>query len=86
MKRITCLLACMILLVVGSGCCCHRPWLGGGCPGGACGYGAGYGAVTTPGAYYTGTAMQAGVPAYTAGAPIYAPTTAYAPINPLPTY
>lgn len=93
MKRFALLAVCGLMLAAGSGCCWHNyPWgagygaCGGGCPNGACGYGAGYGGypgATYPSGYYGGTAMTAGVPVYTAGAPVLAPTAA---LNPVPTY
>jgi hypothetical protein len=87
MKRLARLAVCGLMLAASTGCCWHN-WGGygggacgpcGGCNTG-CGYNNGY-----PGAVYgpTGYAPVAGM---TAGVPMVAPTTAYAPLNPLPTY
>jgi hypothetical protein len=91
MKRFALLSVCLISLAALNGCC-HHGWGGGGYCGNQCqpacgpcgagygGYGAGYGgypAAVGPGAYSS---------AYTIASPVYAPTTAMAPLNALPTY
>lgn len=92
MKRFALLCVSAVSLAATSGCCWHHsPYWGGGgggyggaCqpqPACGCGYGAGYNSypgMFGPGAYYSGTTMQA------MGTPIYAPMTAG--LNPLPTY
>ncbi len=91
MKRLALLALMCLALVSSSGCClfhgCGYGPYGGCCPGGACGYGAGGypGSVYSPSGYLA-PGMAAGVPIYTAGAPIAVPMTAYSPLNPLPTY
>ncbi|MFV0446740.1 MAG: hypothetical protein ACK5Q5_24470 [Planctomycetaceae bacterium] len=88
MKRLAQLAACGLMLAASTGCCWHN-WGGGGCGGGCGGCGGGYGAGYSPyqGAYAPmgATAMNPGMQTY-ANAPMIAPTTAYAPLNPIPTY
>jgi hypothetical protein len=91
MKRFALLMASLAVAASSTGCCCMYPW-GGGCAGGACGYGpyapyGGSGVVAPTSAYYPATTIQAAVPVpggY-ALAPAY-PVTAAVPMEILPTY
>jgi hypothetical protein len=89
MKRLAQLAVCGLMLAASTGCCWHN-WgggYGGGCGGcgGGCGYGAGYSPYQGAYAPMGATAFAPAGATY-AGAPMIAPTTAYAPLNPIPTY
>ncbi len=98
MKRFAVVMLAVVSLSVFSGCC--KPWYGGyggGCPGGACGYGPGAyappGGYAPQGAYYGSyNSISAGIP--TSGQvlatqptyPAYPTATAAVPLQTFPTY